>query len=202
MAWSYVCTSDTRDECFDRLLFGDSKPKAVQPGNTLFLTDLDEGMTFGPFRAESGVGRFEPRAWNGRFQHQVRVSWGTLYVMERHLLPKMGERGFDGREELGEDVTTQIVKMLKNEGREWAPEAQPNGGKARLIQQIREHEARIHKLAHRLEEARMPGSGHPANRVVKVDQLKGEFYHAMMEFVYAVRRYDRATGDFGLSTNR
>ena len=95
----FVCTDKTQDECFERLLFGTSRPYGavamkVQKGDLLFLQNFDSDFLYGVFRASSdGKGDIEPKAWRGRYPYQVRVEpVGEVFPLEdaRNLLSKLG----------------------------------------------------------------------------------------------------------------
>lgn len=198
MAWFFICSEDTHEESFERKLFGNDTRKDVQKGDTLFLYDLINGKTYGPFTAETDINKnIVQGAWNGKYPWQVRVSWNDLYKIDADELPYV-----DFDEEVPQSEAEKIERNLRERGRKWNPEEAIPDSVQEMKQEIRELEADIHRLAHRIEEARMPGSGHPADREVKIDRLKGEFYAKMKNFVWAVRRYDRETNEFGFSTNQ
>jgi len=196
MAWYFVCNRNTRDECFTRELFGDKEQKEVKEGDTLFLYDFDNEVTYGPFTAETDIERnIVPQAWNGNFDWQVRVNWDKLYRIEGSRLPYV-----DFYEEIPPEKTDEIKNKLQTRGQLCSPEGAVRDTPQQLIEEIQQLDEEIHKLAHRIEEARM--RGHPANREVTVDRLKGEFYSKMKNFVWAVRKYDKETGQFELPSNQ
>lgn len=198
MSWYFVCSEGTRDECFTRKLFGDTDRKEVQEGNKLFLYDYDDGITYGPFTAKTGIQRnIVPQAWNGSFEWQVRISWDQLYRIDGNDLPYV-----DFDERIPPDKASEIGRKLQNQGNPWSPKGEIEDTPQELKKEIQELDEEIHKLAHRLEEARMPNSGHPADREVSVDRLKGEFYSKMNSFVWAVRKFDKETGQFELPSNQ
>lgn len=198
MAWYFVCSEGTRDECFTRKLFGDNEQKDVQEGDTLFLYDYDDRVTYGPFTAETAIQRnIVPKAWNGNFDWQVRVGWDQLYKIDGDDLPHV-----DFDEEIPPNKTDNLIHALRNQGQPWSPEGEVRDSPQELKEEIQKLDEEIHKLAHRIEEARMPNSGHPADREVNVDRLKGEFYSKMNSFVWAVRKFDEQTGQFELPSNQ
>ena len=71
-----------------------------------------------------------------------------------------------------------------------------------LKEKVQRLDMEIHRLAHRIEEIRMGGRMHPADREVEIDRLKGEFYSKMRDFVWTIRNIDRKTGLFDLPSNR
>lgn len=196
MYWKFVCKNDTEAECFKRALFGDTASfrdlvKDVKRGDTLFLYNIESDVLFGPFTAASdGMPDLEPTAWRGRFPAQVRVDFQTLGVIRgaskrfdflKHKTIKLEDR----QAEKILKVLTPIVKEV--------PPA--------LKSEIQRLDGEIHQLAHRLEEALMPGR-HPADRVVELEMLKGELMAKMRDFVWAVRRLDKATGILDLPSSR
>jgi len=76
-----VCTNDTQQECFDRMLFGSirswqDKVRKVRKGDIGFLYNLDTNVLHGIFVAETdGGSTIVADAWQGRFPVQVKVSW-------------------------------------------------------------------------------------------------------------------------------
>jgi formate-dependent nitrite reductase cytochrome c552 subunit len=83
------------------------------------------------------------------------------------------------------------VKNLGEAG--WSPE--------NLKKEVQKLDREIHGIAHRIEEVTMTDK-HPADRQVELDRFKGEFYSKMKDFVWAVRRWDKATGYLELPSNR
>jgi hypothetical protein len=195
--WKFVCKRDTEAECFERALFGDApslwdEVKEVKRGDTLFLYNLDTDVLFGPFTALSDGGLYlEREAWEGRFPAQVRVSLETVAMLRDASKDFNFLRSKTIR--LSEHDAQEILAKLAPKVREV-----PSG----IRQEIQRLDGEIHELAHRIEEALMLGRGHPADRVVELDRLKGEFVARMKDFVWAVRKLDRATGLLGLPSNR
>jgi len=80
-----VCTNDTQQECFDRMLFGSirswlDKVRQVRKGDIGFLFNLNTNVLFGIFEAETdGGSTIVGDAWRGRFPAQVKVSWKKRY---------------------------------------------------------------------------------------------------------------------------
>jgi len=71
-----------------------------------------------------------------------------------------------------------------------------------LKREIQKLDEEIHSIAHRIEEATMTSKGHPADRQVDLERLKGEFCSKMRDFVWAVRRWDKVTGYLELPSNK
>lgn len=59
----------------------------------------------------------------------------------------------------------------------------------------------IHKSAHRMEEI-THGKGHPADREIDLEMVKGELMAKMRDFVWAIRKLDRQTGILELPSNK
>jgi hypothetical protein len=198
MAWYFVCSEDTRNEVFNKQLFADSDRKAVEEGDTLFLQDLDADAVIGPFEAETAVQRYiDSSAFGGSFPWQVRVSWDELHQIDASELPYV-----EWSESVSESRTQQILERLHQRGERWSPEGEVDERPDALREEIRELDGDVHRIAHRIEEARMLNNGHPADREVNIDRWKGEFYHKMKSFVWAVRKYDQETNDFELPSNQ
>jgi len=76
----WECTKWTFQECLDRNLFGepDRSPRLKDnplpaKGDLCFLLDMDNDKLWGVFVAETDIGCYEPEAWGGRFNAQIRV---------------------------------------------------------------------------------------------------------------------------------
>ena len=74
-----LCTSETKEECIERGLFGDRKwclpyLQTIKKGDIGFLLNLHEDQLIGIFKAE-GPARLNiiPEAWRGKFPAQVKV---------------------------------------------------------------------------------------------------------------------------------
>lgn len=197
MFWKFVCTNKTEAECFQRRLFGDTRSLLnevlkVKKGNVLFLYNLNSDVIFGPFIAESdGRENIEPDAWDGKFPSQVKVSWNIFSAVTN----ASKNFSFIRRKSLRitNEEAQKILKLLEKPTIGIPPEIK------RSIQRLDEE---IHSLAHRIEEVVMSGKGHPADRQIELDRLKGEFYSKMKDFVWAIRKLDKITGILNLPSNR
>lgn len=76
----WQCTTQTRQECLDKNLFGEpeTSPRLRQAplprlGDVCFLLDLSKDELLGVFIAKTDIGTFDPQAWGGRFKKQIRV---------------------------------------------------------------------------------------------------------------------------------
>lgn len=87
-SYIFSCTSKTKQECFDKKLFGAPERqiywvKEVRPGNILFLYDYSSKKLLGIFEATSrGDLNIEPNAWNGKFPAQVKVKLKSIKIIE------------------------------------------------------------------------------------------------------------------------
>ena len=76
----WLCSRDTREECLERSLFGDTaaSDRWLSPcseGHLAFLLDFERDELMGVFVAQSGMAaEKEPSAWGGQYPCQVRVS--------------------------------------------------------------------------------------------------------------------------------
>lgn len=194
--WKFICTSTTEAECFRRGLFGDTAKfwdeiKEIRRGDTLFLYNVDMDVLFGPFVAESDGGwRLEPDAWGGRFPAQVKVGWETISLI-RGASAKFGS------------LKTMTVKLSEEQGGELLKALTLEHVRipSHLKSEVQQLDMEIHTLAHRVEEV-MCGRGHPANREIELDKLKGELTAKMRDFVWAVRKLDKQTKILDLPSNR
>ena len=192
--WKFICTKRTEAECFQRKLFGDVKERLgevemVKKGDTLFLYNVETDALFGPFVAESdGKLNIEPDAWEGGFPAQVRVDWGYITIIENasRTFGFLKEKRLRLRDFEGKQVFEKLrIKVLPRSLRE----------------EIQKLDGEIHSIAHRIEEIKMARM-HPADREVELEKLKGQFFSKMKDFVWAVRKLDRATGILDLPSNR
>jgi len=195
--WKFICTKITEAECFQRRLFGDTRGfwnevKKVKEGDTLFLYNLNTDVLFGPFIAETDAKQdIEPDAWSGNFPSQVRVDWEMLSAITEasNVFPFVRDKRLNLSNGEGQKILGRLVKPKV--------EIPP-----KIKEGIQDLDEEIHSLAHRLEEIIMSGKGHPADRQVELDRVKGEFYCKMRDFVWAVRKLDKRTNMFDLPSNK
>ncbi|MFH1560731.1 MAG: DNA methyltransferase [Chloroflexota bacterium] len=75
----FKCTNKSESECFDRSLFGTDKLAGdevlcLEPGDSLFLLNVESNRLAGVFLAETAGGhRLIPEAWKGRYPYQVKI---------------------------------------------------------------------------------------------------------------------------------
>eukprot|EP01062_Namystynia_karyoxenos_P011355 TRINITY_DN14059_c0_g1_i1.p1 TRINITY_DN14059_c0_g1~~TRINITY_DN14059_c0_g1_i1.p1 ORF type:complete len:326 (+),score=87.00 TRINITY_DN14059_c0_g1_i1:95-1072(+) len=117
----FMCNSDTRIECEERLLFGAPAGRqkiisAISDGTPLFLFDISKRIVVGGFVANGGGGmNLEPAAWDGKYPAQVhvRVQSGPHELPEKsvqHLLTYTGPRHF--RMELTQQQVNGLQKAM------------------------------------------------------------------------------------------
>ena len=94
----FACTNASEQECFEKLLFGTSKPYAaaamrVRKGDFLFLLNIESDLLYGIFKASSdGKVNIDPDAWKGKYPYQVKVEpVGTVLPLRdgKKLLEKL-----------------------------------------------------------------------------------------------------------------
>lgn len=198
MSWYFVCSENTRDEVLGKRIFADDDRKAVEEGDTLFLRDLYTDAVIGPFEAETAIQRYiDSNAFSGRFPWQVRVNWNKLYRIDADELPYV-----EWSESIPESKTERILQQLNQHGEQYSPEEEVGKRPEKLQDEIQELDAEVHRLAHRIEEARTLSNSHPADKEVDIDLLKGRFYDKMRDFVWAVRKYDEETNSLKLPHNQ
>lgn len=194
MYWKFICTSNTEAECFQRGLFGASdkfwnEVKDIKKGDIIFLFNIETDVIFGPFvAADDGSRDLEKDAWSGRFPAQVRVEWKLLsFIREAsRKFNFLKEKSLKLSDEQGAELLNSLAYC-------------PSSDVKKEIQSL---DADIHSLAHKLEEVYLLGRGHPADRLIELDRLKGEFITKMRDFVWAVRKFDRDTKILDLPSNR
>jgi len=75
----FACTSDTEEECFNRMLFATEKAYGpivirVRKSDLLFLNNIDTDVIYGVFRAVSdGFFNAESGIFNRKYPYQVRI---------------------------------------------------------------------------------------------------------------------------------
>ena len=75
----FKCSDRSEEECLDRMLFAsDAIAKdqvlSIEPGDSLFLLNLDTDILKGVFKAASPGGHnIIPGAWKGRYPYQVKA---------------------------------------------------------------------------------------------------------------------------------
>jgi DNA modification methylase len=95
----FACTTKTKSECFERLLFSTNRTYApaamrVKKDHFLFLLDLDNDLLYGVFKASSDAKmNIQPNAWKGKYPYQVEVrALGKIVPVKnaKNLLKKLG----------------------------------------------------------------------------------------------------------------
>ena len=95
----FACTTKTKDECFNRLLFGSNRAYApavmrVKTGHYLFLIDLDSDLLYGVFKAASDAEmNIQSSVWGGKYPYQVEIKpIGRITPINnaKNLLKKLG----------------------------------------------------------------------------------------------------------------
>lgn len=86
-AYIFRCTNATIDECFDRMLFGETKEyykhfSDIKPGDKLFLYNSSTTELFREFIATSDcIVNIEPDAWGKKYPVQVRYKYDLKKVI-------------------------------------------------------------------------------------------------------------------------
>jgi hypothetical protein len=120
MNYIYVCSDSTRDEVFDKRLFGDKEKfkKPVEQDDKLFLLDKDKELIIGPFLAETAMEKnIDKDAFGGRFPYQVRVDWDKLHTIPRNELDKQ----LKPTRPINESDALEIIFQLIQDGEQWSP---------------------------------------------------------------------------------
>lgn len=119
MGFIFACTNSTQNECFDRLLFGSSRPNGavvirVEKGDFLFLLNLEADLIYGVFRAVSeGKLNIVSEAWNGYYPYQVEVeALGEIVpiIRAKKLLKKMG---LSRNSIMGKKATLKLAEFFR-----------------------------------------------------------------------------------------
>lgn len=114
----FRCTSSTEDECFERMLFGETKAmqswvRLIKPGDKLFLYNGTTRKLHGLFIAKSaGDFEIEPESWGGKYPWQARVEWGKKFnPLSRDEIEQVLK--FNGRYSVAVLTEDQIQKLLE-----------------------------------------------------------------------------------------
>lgn len=120
MAKGYIfaCTNKSEQECFARKLFGTSHLNAdavlaIDPGDTLFLINLETDKFYGPYKAATkGSYNVAPEAWGGRYPYQVQVALedrAKVLGNFKRILSKLGIRSNTLLSEAEVDACTELL---------------------------------------------------------------------------------------------
>ena len=131
----YVCSNETRKECFERQMFGDNKERDTKLGDTLFLYNYKRREFEGPFKAasDSSVNLVED-AWDGRFPHQVRVmplldeSGANLALNARRVFARVHKAVFQDKVRMDKASNAVPEKLTPEEGRRMLNVCVESGG--------------------------------------------------------------------------
>lgn len=134
-----LCSNYTEKECLERNLFGDKESKNfeynnVRIGDYGFLYNYTSFKLIGVFQATSKVGTYDPNAWHGGFQSQIKVM--RLYEGEIKNAPdklrsvlKLYEstKGnyLPSKRTFGPDITEKILRMFGFDPKKNQPKKEP-----------------------------------------------------------------------------
>ena len=115
----FACTSDTEEECFNRMLFATEKAYGpivirIRKGDLLFLNNIDADVMYGVFRAVSdGVFKVESGIFNKKYPYQVRIEClGDKIKVIILKYDKENERVSLGHKQITEDPWENISQYL------------------------------------------------------------------------------------------
>jgi len=120
----FRCNEKTRQEVFDRKLFGEEMMylplvKMIQTDDLLFLYDLSTYEFSGPYKpVGAGAERIEPGAWKAGFPAQIRFEiTGETKTIPFRLIEKVIKKYHKGMYpdmELDEVQTNKILKIFNS----------------------------------------------------------------------------------------
>lgn len=119
----FVCTDKSEAECFERSLFGTSNLNAdhvmeIEPGDTLFLLNIQSDRLYGPFTATTkGLFNVVPDAWSGRYPYQVQfgpISKSECLEKAKKVLDRLGIRSNMLLDSFEVDALTELTEAKHN----------------------------------------------------------------------------------------
>ena len=116
-AYIFMCNWETYEECIKKSLFGVSQAYVsdIVPGDLCFLYQYDLKILYGVWAAASVAGWHDPKAWNGRFKHQVRVQLQGEKIKQipfsqvQYLIENSGTMIF----KMGNDKAEELLRVFK-----------------------------------------------------------------------------------------
>jgi hypothetical protein len=117
----FACTKRSKDECFERLLFGTNKAYApavmrIKKGHHLFLLDLDSDMLYGVFRATSDAKmNIEPETWKGKYPYQVKVEPVGKIIPIENAKKLLKTLGITRSSYIGKKVLVKLLELYRPE---------------------------------------------------------------------------------------
>jgi Development and cell death domain len=116
----FECSSETYLGCIEKSVFGSNIPWPLQvlKGDFCLLHHYNAGSLFGLWSADSNGGRnLVPKAWNGKYPYQVRVTLASPKIIEvpKNLMAEFRVDPTVGRfgNVVEDQLATLIVESLK-----------------------------------------------------------------------------------------
>jgi hypothetical protein len=117
----FACTNKSQAECLNNLVFATEKAYGpvvirIKKGDVLFLNNIETDVLYGAFRAISdGDFNLEPKAFNGRYNYQVKVEPIGEIVKIENAAKVLRLHGFKRNAPLFHDRLIALLKSLKSE---------------------------------------------------------------------------------------
>jgi DNA modification methylase len=117
-----ACTSNSEQECFDRMLFAANRVYGenvlkIRKGDMLFLLNLDTDTLYGTFRAAAnGAKDLVPEAWKGRYPYQVQASRNAKVHSVKGVKKILSEANASWHVPLAPDQARQLSYFVENPG--------------------------------------------------------------------------------------
>lgn len=122
-AYIFRCNSKTKDELFERMLFGEERDylqlvKSITPEVLLFLYNTSTYEFSGPYKPASAGGEYLVKgAWGDRFPAQIKFELTpetkTIPFSKIEKIITRYKKGIFPYMELNEEQVNQIFKVLK-----------------------------------------------------------------------------------------
>ncbi|MBU2608907.1 MAG: methyltransferase domain-containing protein [Chloroflexi bacterium] len=120
----FACTSDTEEECFNRMLFATEKAYGpivirIRKGDLLFLNNMDTDVLHGIFRAVSeGFFTVEAGIFNRKYPYQVRIEYLGNKIKVSNAKKILNKFGVKRNKPLFKDKLTEFLNMFMSAPRE------------------------------------------------------------------------------------
>lgn len=117
----FACTNKSEAECLNNLIFGTEKTYGplvirIRRGDILFLNDIDTDVLYGAFSAVSDGGfNLETRAFNGRYEYQVKVEPIGEIAKVGNAAKVMRKYGFKRNTPIFKEILVALLETLKSE---------------------------------------------------------------------------------------
>ena len=114
----FACTSNTEEECFNRMLFATEKAYGpivirIRKGDLLFLNNIDTDVIYGVFRASTnGLFNMEPGIFNKKYPYQVKGECICDKIKVSNAKKIMTKLGIKRNKPLFKDKLTEFLNVF------------------------------------------------------------------------------------------